>query len=135
MAVRTISGRDGFVEIDGALVGGLDEWEWTESMKTEEGGSFGSIYADPLESIISGKIACKGKWARGDGSGQGGVETKFRVGDTVALTLAESGESGETYVVNALLTEVKRGAKWQGGSVFEFSAEQRGAPTSVASHA
>lgn len=134
MTVRTLSGRDGFVEKDGSPVGGLDEWEWNESMKTEEGGSFGSIYSDPLAMIISGKISCKGKWARGDASGQGAVETGFRAGDTVTLTLAVSGESGEAYVVDCLLTEVKRGAKWSGASVFEFSGEQRGEPGTVAAH-
>jgi hypothetical protein len=129
-----ITGRTGFVELGGALIGGLDEWEWTESMKTEEGGSFGSIYSNPLEGPISGKISVKGKWARGDASGQGATETQFRAGGTAVLTLAESDQSGETYVVNALLTEVKRGAKWVGGTTFEFSAEQRGAPTTVAAH-
>lgn len=135
MSVVGMTGRDGVVEVDGAAVGSINEWSLSEKIKTQETGGFGSAYSKKKPTIIEGSGSCKGTWATGDSTGQGSVDTKFRAGTLVVLTLGVTADSATAYVYNAYITEIKSGAKWEGEASFEFSFETYGAPTSVPTHA
>jgi hypothetical protein len=134
MAAEGLTGRDGVVEVDAVAIGVINEWSLSEKTKTQETGGFGSQYSKKKPTIIDGSGSCKGTWARGDAAGQGSVDTKFRTGTLVSLTLGVSDQTGESYVYPAYITELKSGAKWDGAADFEFSFETFGEPTTIPAH-
>jgi hypothetical protein len=135
MAAQGLTGRDGSVEINGALIGKLRQWSWDEEASVVDTGGFGSQYEEPAPSRIKGTGSCTGIWARGDAAGQGAVETTLATGTSVNLTLAVSQVAGESYVVPAFVTKIHRGAKYDGEAEFSFDWSQNGAPTTIATHA
>lgn len=135
MAAEGLTGIDGSVEIDGALIGVLDTWTLDLNMPVVKTGGFGTKWQKNKPGVADGTGNAKGKWARDDASGQGAVEQAFKLQTKVVLTLSVTTESGESYVCPAYITKITAAGNWEGTADFSFDFALDGEPTTYPTHA
>lgn len=128
-----LTGLDGTVEIEGAVVASMRKWDLTLTTDPQEVGGFGSKWERQRPGRMSGEGSFAGIFAYGDASGQGAAQAAFLANTLVTLTMGNDG--GHENVVEAYLTELKLGAEYDGVTMFEASYVLDGEPTSLASHA
>lgn len=128
-----LTGLDGTVEIEGAVVASMRSWDLTLSTDPQEVGGFGSKWEVQKPGRMSGEGSFAGIFAYGDSSGQGAVQAAFLANTQVTLNLGD--DASHENVVEAFITELALGAEYDGVTKFEASFVLNGEPTSLASHA